>query len=84
MIRKSVVSESMEVAIKNGGQGDRLVIGKLLALFALSEAYSAKAAIQGATAPGLAYFVQARRLVGISVERPQLDIVETTLLPVSI
>jgi hypothetical protein len=84
MIRKSVVLESLEVAIKNGGNGDRLVICKLLALFALGEAYSARTAAQEAKFPGIAYFAQARRMVTIPSERPELDTVEVALLLVSV
>ncbi|KAH7396325.1 fungal-specific transcription factor domain-containing protein [Pyrenochaeta sp. MPI-SDFR-AT-0127] len=80
IIRKSVISESLETAIKNGGNGDRLVISKLLALFALGDAYSARSAVQGTKFPGLAYFVQARRMVNVPAERPHTDTVEIALL----
>ncbi|PSN65683.1 hypothetical protein BS50DRAFT_396162 [Corynespora cassiicola Philippines] len=80
IIRKSVVRENLETAIKSEGNGDRLVIGKLFALFALGEVYSARAAVQEAVFPGLVYFTQARSLVSEPMERPQLDAVEVTLL----
>ncbi|KAH7084254.1 fungal-specific transcription factor domain-containing protein [Paraphoma chrysanthemicola] len=80
VIRKSAVRDNLEAAIKTGGNGDRLIVGKLLALFALGEVYSAKMASQEANFPGSAYFAQARRLVGEPMERPQLDAVEVTLL----
>jgi hypothetical protein len=84
IIRKSVVQENLEGAINSNGNGDRLIIGKLLALFALGEVYSAKTAAQEAIFPGVAYFAQARSLVSEPMERPQLDSVEVALLLVSI
>ncbi|KAJ4984807.1 fungal specific transcription factor domain-containing protein [Stagonosporopsis vannaccii] len=80
IVRRSVVQDSLETAINNNGNGERLTISKLLALFALGEVYSAKAAARETTFPGLAYFVQARSLVSEPMERPQLDSVEVTLL----
>lgn len=84
VIRRSVVQQNLEAAINSNGNGDRLIIGKLLALFALGEVYSAKTAAQEATFPGVAYFAQARCLVSEPMERPQLDSVEAVLLLVSI
>jgi proline utilization trans-activator len=84
IIRKSVVQQNLETAINSNGNGDRLVMGKLLALFALGEVYSAKTTAQQANFPGVAYFAQAKGLVGEVMERPQLDSVETALLLVSI
>ncbi|KAJ4349390.1 uncharacterized protein N0V89_008005 [Didymosphaeria variabile] len=80
IVRKTVVLESLEEAIKLEGKCERLKIAKLLALFALGEAYSARSADQGSTFPGLIYFVQARRMVSIPAERPQVDSVEIALL----
>ncbi|KAL5392049.1 hypothetical protein PMIN03_003860 [Paraphaeosphaeria minitans] len=80
IVRKSVVLESLEEAIKLNGKSDRLKVAKLLALFALGEAYSARSADQGSTFPGLINFVQARRMVSIPAERPQVDSVEIALL----
>ncbi|KAF2833524.1 hypothetical protein CC86DRAFT_389739 [Ophiobolus disseminans] len=80
IIRKSVVLKSLDAAISSGGNGDRLVIGKLLALFALGEVYSAKFASHHMAFPGMAYYTHAGRLVGEPMERPQLDAVEVTLL----
>jgi proline utilization trans-activator len=84
IVRKSLVLESLEEAIQLEGKCERLKIAKLLALFALGEAYAARSADQGSTFPGLIYFVQSRRMVSIPAERPQVDSVEIALLLVSI
>jgi len=84
IVRRTVVRDSLDAAINTNGKGDRLVIGKLLALFALGEVYSARAATREAAFPGLVYFTQARSLVSEPMERPQLDSVEVALLLVSI
>ena len=80
IVRKSTVQEDLEGAIKSGGDLDRLTKSKMLALFALGEAYSAKAAASETSFPGLVYFMQARDLVSEPMERPQLDAVEVALL----
>jgi hypothetical protein len=80
IVRKSQVTRILEDAIKNNGNGNRVVICKLLALFALGEVYSAKHASMDAVFPGLAYFAQARRMISIPAERPQMDTIEVTLL----
>ena len=80
IVRKSQVTRILEEAIKNNGNGDRLVICKLLALFALGEVYSAKHASTETAFPGLAYFAQARKMISIPAERPQMDTIEVALL----
>lgn len=84
VVRKSVVQQSLEAAINSNGNGDKLMIGKLMALFALGEVYSARTAAREAIFPGVGYFAQARSLVGELMERPQLDSVEVALLLVSV
>lgn len=84
IVRKSVILESLEEAIRQEGSGERLKIAKLLALFALGETYSARSTDQQSTFPGLLYFVQSRKLVSTPFERPQTDSVEITLLLVSL
>lgn len=80
IVRKSQVARTLEEAIKNNGNGDRVAICKLLALFALGEVYSAKHASMETTFPGLAYFAQARKMISIPAERPQMDTIEVALL----
>ncbi|KAF2129404.1 hypothetical protein P153DRAFT_316318 [Dothidotthia symphoricarpi CBS 119687] len=80
IVRQSVVLEALEKVIANGGDGERLVVCKLLALFALGEAYSTKTAAQEATFPGLVYYAQARKMVTMAAERPQMDTLEIALL----
>ncbi|RAR01767.1 c6 transcription factor [Stemphylium lycopersici] len=58
IVRKSQVTRVLEEAIKNNGNGDRLVI----------------------SFPGLAYFAQARKMISIPAERPQMDTIEVALL----
>lgn len=84
IVRKSAIRESLEIAIKNEGRGDRFAISRLLALFALGEVYSARIAGQGASFPGLTYFLQAKSKLDIPAERPQSGSIEIMLLFVSI
>lgn len=84
MLRKSSVQDQLGEAIKSNGSGDRLVIGKLLALFALGEVYSAKTVSKQTEFPGLVYFAQSKSFVSEFNERPQLESVEVALLLVSI
>ena len=83
IVRKSAVLESLEEAIERQGRGETSKTAKLLALFALGEAYSARSADQRLPFPGVAYFSQSRSMVSIPSERPQVDSVETILLLVS-
>lgn len=80
IVLKSSVMEALEKAIKNVNDVERLMRCKLLALFALGEAYSSRVAAQEATFPGLSYFAQARRMVSIPAERPTMHTVEIALL----
>ena len=80
IVRKSQVTRTLEEAIKHNGNGDRVVISKILALFALGEVYSAKHAPIEVPFPGLAYFAQARKMISIPAERPQMDTIEVALL----
>lgn len=80
MVLKSAVLGCLEEAIRNGGGGDRLTICKLLALFAIGEAYSARSVDQQSGYPGLTYFSQARKMASIPVERPDYNDIEVMLL----
>ncbi|KAF1969322.1 hypothetical protein BU23DRAFT_539856 [Bimuria novae-zelandiae CBS 107.79] len=80
IVRKSIVLESLEEAIRQEGRGETLKIAKLLALFALGEAYSARSVDHQSTFPGVVYFVHSRKMVSIPPERPQVDTVEIALL----
>lgn len=80
MVRKSSVLENLETAIRNGGEGERLTICKLYALFALGEVYSTKTPAEAASFPGTLYFAKARRMVTVPAERPTMDTVEIILL----
>lgn len=54
---------------------------KLLALFAIGEVYSTRTqSVSEDTFPGLVYFARASRILRESNERPQVEIVECTLL----
>ncbi|KAJ4337039.1 hypothetical protein N0V95_008455 [Ascochyta clinopodiicola] len=80
IVLKSSVMEAVEIANKNTDNVERLMKGKLLALFALGEVYSSRVAAQEASFPGLSYFAQARRMVSIPAERPTMHAVEIALL----
>lgn len=83
IVRKSVVLDSLEAAIRNQGNGERLTICKLLALFALGEIYSTKTAANEASYPGLLYFARARKMVSVPAERPRMATIEIVVLLVS-
>ncbi|XEV04608.1 hypothetical protein FSHL1_009895 [Fusarium sambucinum] len=57
-----------------------LAKAKIWALFALGELRSSKCLSSGNSLPGLAYFAVASDTIRMISERPQLDIIETTLL----
>lgn len=80
IVRKSVVLKSLEEAIIQKGKGDGLKISKLMALFALGEAYSARSVGEPLAFPGLAYFAHSKKMVSIPSERPQIDTIEVALL----
>lgn len=83
IVRKSVVLETLEEAVRQQGRGDTLKIARLLALFALGEAYSARSADQQSSFPGVMFFKQSKAMISIPSERPQVDSVEVILLLVS-
>lgn len=56
---------------------------KLYAMFAIGELYSFRLRSCDEDFPGLAYFSKASRMLGSVHERPDLEVVETTLLLVS-
>lgn len=56
---------------------------KMWALFALGELRSSKCLSSSKRLPGLAYFAVASDTVRMINERPQLDVIETTLILVS-
>jgi proline utilization trans-activator len=80
IVRRSIVLENLELAIKNQGRGDRLHICRLLALFALGELYSTKTAARDGSFPGLDYFARATKMAGVPAERPRMDAIEIILL----
>lgn len=84
IVRRSVVLEALEESIKQQGRGEALIISKLLALFALGEAYSARSADQQSLFPGVMFFKQSKAMISIPSERPEVDSVEVILLLVSL
>ena len=63
----------------NGALGP-VAKAKMWALFALGELRSSKCLSSSKRLPGLAYFAIASDTVRLINERPQLDVIETTLI----
>jgi proline utilization trans-activator len=80
MVRRSVVMRSLETALQNHGNSNRLTVSKLFALFALGELYATKTALANTSFPGLLFFSRAKKLVTVPAERPQGDTMEIILL----
>lgn len=83
VIRKTVVSESLELAIHSYQACDNLSLSKLWALFAFGELYSARVKYPSGPFPGAQYFCQAMKILNIPSERPRMDVIELCLLLVS-
>jgi proline utilization trans-activator len=56
---------------------------KLWALFAIGELYSTKSSPSEVAFPGLGYFIRASEILRVVQERPNMDVIETSLLLVS-
>lgn len=82
VVRASQVLEYLEYNPGNPALTD-VAQCKLYAIFAIGELYSSRLRSRDESFPGLAYFSKASRMLGIIQERPDLDVVETTLLLVS-
>lgn len=80
VVRKSMVLDGLEMAIRNPGACDSLFTCKLWALFALGEVYSTRTPSSESCFPGLAYFARASRMLRVLNERPRMDSIETVLL----
>ncbi|KAI6782178.1 uncharacterized protein J7T54_002415 [Emericellopsis cladophorae] len=79
IVRRSIVLDNLERSIQDLSWGDSFQRGKLWALFAVGELYSARSASDKAF-PGMAYFAKALRVIGRSHERPNVEAIETRLI----
>jgi hypothetical protein len=66
----------LDRSIQNPAQCDAISTCKLFAMFALGEAYSARAAFPGAKFPGIDYFNIATHLLRVISEEPKIECVE--------
>lgn len=80
IVRKSTIRRDWDVALRLESSHDSLVICRLWALFALGVLFSTKVPSHGHRFPGLAYFAQASKLIGIVSERPRIEHMEVLLL----
>lgn len=84
IIRRSQILEGLEQIIQNPNFENSSLKQKLWAIFAIGEIYSTHTTILGKDFPGIAYFSQATRGLGVTDERPHIDAIEIRLLLVSI
>ncbi|EKG22123.1 Transcription factor fungi [Macrophomina phaseolina MS6] len=80
IVRKSVIWDGLEVAIRNPVGCDELFKCKLWAIFALGEVFSTRTISPDGIFPGLKYFARACRMLCVLSERPRIDSIEILLL----
>lgn len=71
--------DCLEMIYRNARLDDPIITAKYFALFALGEAYSAKASRPDQLS-GVVYFAQSLQLIHIRPERPSISYIETLLL----
>ncbi|KAL9616279.1 MAG: hypothetical protein Q9160_008841 [Pyrenula sp. 1 TL-2023] len=83
LVRKSTALALLDQFIRTPAQCDVISIGKLFAIFALGEAYSARAAFPGAKFPGIDYYNHATNILRVLSEQPRIECVEVLAMLVS-
>ncbi|PSN62513.1 hypothetical protein BS50DRAFT_624367 [Corynespora cassiicola Philippines] len=76
LVRKSAMLTMLEQSIQSPSQCDPISTCKLFAMFALGEAYSARAAFPGAKFPGIDYFNNATHILRVLSEDPRIECIE--------
>lgn len=79
IVRRSSVIENLSRGFHDSNWDSSLLRYKFWALFAIGELYSTRS-ITGHEFPGMAYFSQASKMLGILDERPGTDSIEVLLL----
>lgn len=80
LVRKNSALRLLEQAIQDPARCDVISTCKLLALFALGEAYSTRTCVNGDQFPGIRYFVSATKMLRVLSERPRIDCVEIIMM----
>lgn len=83
LVRKSSTLKLLEQAIRGHPECDMLSRCKLLALFALGEAYSTRTSKSEHQFPGISYYVNASKMLRVLCEKPRIDCVEIIVMLVS-
>ncbi|TPX20710.1 hypothetical protein DIZ76_016605 [Coccidioides immitis] len=76
LVQRSSTLQLLEQAIHTPALCDIISICKLLALFALGEAYSTRTCLSEDQFPGIGYYVSATRMLRVLSEQPRIDCVE--------
>ncbi|OAL44837.1 hypothetical protein IQ07DRAFT_550031 [Pyrenochaeta sp. DS3sAY3a] len=76
LVQKSAILAILDQSIQNPAQCDAISACKLFAMFALGEAYSARAAFPGAKFPGIDYYNNATNILRVLSEEPRIECVE--------
>jgi proline utilization trans-activator len=83
-VRKSAVLALLDQFIRIPTQCDAISTCKLFAIFALGEAYSARAVFPDAKFPGIDYYNHATNIFRVISEKPRIECVEVMALLVSL
>ncbi|KAF2019456.1 hypothetical protein BU24DRAFT_439585 [Aaosphaeria arxii CBS 175.79] len=76
LVQKSAILAMLDQSIQNPAQCDAISTCKLFAMFALGEAYSARASFPGAKFPGIDYYNNATNILRVLSEKPRIECVE--------
>jgi proline utilization trans-activator len=76
LVQKSSILAILDRSIQDPAQCDATSTCKLFAMFALGEAYSARATFPGAKFPGIDYYNNATHILRVLSEEPRIECVE--------
>ncbi|KAI1044250.1 hypothetical protein LB504_012986 [Fusarium proliferatum] len=80
IVHRDKVTDGLSQILADPSWGGPALRSKFWVLFALGELYVTKFTTNSTSYPGLEYFAQASKMLGILDERPGLDTIETLLL----
>lgn len=83
LVRKRCFMDVLERSIQNPAQCDAISTCRLFAIFALGEAYSARAAFPGVKFPGIDYYNIATHILRNISEKPRIECVQVMVMLVS-
>jgi proline utilization trans-activator len=76
LVQKSAILAILDQSIQNPAQCDAIPTCKLFAMFALGEAYSARATFPGQKFPGIDYYNNATHILRVLSEEPRIECIE--------